>query len=149
MHDEGKKCWLWCRKVEKWNDPSKIWTRDLQHRGQVSLPLHHGFIRKFGKKIKSHHSVHCCGKKLLILKAGNSNKEKFKSSKAPKVHIFQALSKKTFELTSQDLKLPWYHQAPFIAKVANPLVLMDKQGGQNGCFSTKKYHFWISCHGWL
>ena len=44
--------------------------------------------------------MHYCGKKLLILKAGNSNKEKFKSSKAPKVHIFQALSKKTFELTS-------------------------------------------------
>ena len=37
--------------------------------------------------------MHCCGKKLLILKAGNSNKEKFKSSKAPKVHIFQALLK--------------------------------------------------------
>ena len=82
-------------------DPAGIWTWDFLHRSQVSLPLHHRFIRKFGKNNEqSHYSVHCCGKKLLILKAGNSNKKKFKSSKAPKVHIFQALSKKTFELTS-------------------------------------------------
>ena len=59
---------------------------------------------------------------LLILKAGNSKKEKLKSLKAPRVHIFQALSKKTFELTSYDIKLPWYHQAPFEAKVAKPLL---------------------------
>ena len=35
-----------------------------------------------------------------IFKAGNSNRDKFKTLKAPRMHIFQAASKKTFEFTS-------------------------------------------------
>ena len=87
--------------MEKWNDSSGIWTQDLQHQSQVSLPLHHEIIREIGEKnYGSHYSVAESGKKLLVFKAGNSNHEKFKILKASRVHIFQASSKKTFELTS-------------------------------------------------
>ena len=52
------------------------------------------------KNYGSHYSVAKSGKKLLIFKAGNSNQDKFKTLKAPRRHIFQGASKKTFELTS-------------------------------------------------
>ena len=87
--------------MEKWNDSSRIWTQDHQHQSQVSLPLHNKIIREIGEKnYGSHYSVAKSGKKLLIFKAGNSNQDKFKTLKAPRMHIFQAASKKTFEFTS-------------------------------------------------
>ena len=87
--------------MEKWNDSFGIWTRDLQHWSQVSLPLHYKIIREIGKRIyRSHYSVAESGKKLLIFKAGNSNQDKFKTLKAPRMHIFQVASKTTFEFTS-------------------------------------------------
>ena len=87
--------------MEKWNESSGIWTLDFQYRCQVSLPLHHEIIREIGKmNYGTHYSVAKSGKKLLIFKAGNSNQDKFKTLKAPRMHIFQAASKKTFEFTS-------------------------------------------------
>ena len=59
--------------------------------------IHWGFEPgTFGTKVRK--SLFS-SKKLLIFKAENSNQEKF-NLLAPGVHIFQASSKKTFELNS-------------------------------------------------
>ena len=84
--------------MEKWNDLFGIWTWGLQHQS------HHKSLGKLAKKIMEviiqWQKVAKSGKKLLIFKAGNSNQDKFKTLKAPRMHIFQAASKKTFEFTS-------------------------------------------------
>ena len=86
------------------------WKNEMTHPGMnpgpsalksgVLTPTPQNHQENWQKNYGSHYSVAKSGKKLLIFKAGNSNQDKFKTLKAPRMHIFQAASKKIFEFTS-------------------------------------------------